>query len=247
MTTLTAEGVTIVSGLAMGVDRAVHEAALEASGGPGAHTVAVLAAGPEDGYPFTNKGVYERILSSGGPVLWEFPPDTPCSPSMFASRNRIIAGISQCVVVVESAEKGGSLITADLALQYDREVCAVPGSIFSKSSRGTNKLLREGATLVRDGRDVLQIMGMGKSDAKKGQDARQEYTIEKLQRAFRINKSGARSLFDEFHVRKIAVEDIQEMLRQSSGSVRSALTTLELEGILCLERDGTIKLQRKDL
>ncbi|WP_372789487.1 DNA-processing protein DprA [Paraconexibacter sp.] len=147
---LSAAGVTVVSGLALGVDSAAHEGALAGGG----RTVAVLATGADRTYPRTKVPLGERIAVSGA-IVSELPPGTPAYRWAFPSRNRIIAALAQLTVVVEAAQRSGSLITADFAVQMGREVAAVPGPAAGPHCRGTNLLLRDGAHLVLEPADVL--------------------------------------------------------------------------------------------
>jgi len=148
---LAARGVTVVSGMAMGIDSEAHSGALRGSGA----TVAVLGSGLDVVYPQQNRALYEQIRARGL-VLSEYPLGTRPEGYRFPARNRIIAGLSLGVVVVEAARKSGSLITAQLALDFGREVFAVPGQIDSYKSEGTHWLLREGAKLVAGGEDILE-------------------------------------------------------------------------------------------
>lgn len=149
---LAAAGVTVVSGMALGVDSAAHEGALEA-GGP---TVAVLAGAPEMPYPASKRRLWERIAVEGL-VVSEIPPGRRAFKWNFLARNRIIAGLASATIVVEAAERSGSLVTAEFAIELGRDVGAVPGSVLSWRSRGTNALLRDGATMVCDARDALDL------------------------------------------------------------------------------------------
>ncbi len=151
---LAGAGLTVVSGLARGIDTAAHEAALE---GPGS-TVAVLACGVDRAYPEENAELLERIVASGCAVS-ERPLGAVAQARHFPRRNRIIAGLARGIVVVEAAPQSGSLITARLALEQGREVMAVPGSPLDPRHAGTNRLLREGAHLVETGGDVLAVLG----------------------------------------------------------------------------------------
>ena len=151
---LGAAGITIVSGLALGIDSLAHRAALEAN----APTIAVLGSGIDEMsiYPSSNRGLARRIKDSGSVVVSEYPPKTPAMKEHFPQRNRIISGLSKGIVVIEAQEKSGALITARFALEHNRDVFAVPGSIFSLSSAGTNSLIQEGAKLVSCGEDILK-------------------------------------------------------------------------------------------
>jgi DNA processing protein len=147
---LSGAGVTVVSGFARGIDASAHEAALEGPGG----TIAVFGCGLDVDYPRENARLKDR-LAAQHLLLSEYPPGTEPRPQNFPIRNRIIAGLSSGVVVVEASRRSGSLITARLAADFGRDVFAVPGSIFSDTSSGTHELLRDGAILCRGAEDVL--------------------------------------------------------------------------------------------
>jgi DNA processing protein len=144
--------VTVVSGLARGIDAAAHRGALEAGG----RTVAVLGTGIDEVYPRDHSKLADEILERGGALVTQFPLGTPPVAENFPYRNRIISGLSLGVVVVEAAENSGSLITARLAMEQNREVFAVPGNITSRNSFGTNFLIKgAGAKLVQQWQDVV--------------------------------------------------------------------------------------------
>jgi len=147
---LAEQGVTIVSGLAMGVDAAAHRGALQSSGA----TVGVLGCGIDLIYPAENRLLY-REMEERGAIVSEFAPGTQPDAPNFPRRNRIISGMSRGVLVVEAAERSGSLITARFALEQGREVFAVPGNITFRASRGTNSLIKEGAKLVETVADIM--------------------------------------------------------------------------------------------
>jgi DNA processing protein len=148
---LAERGICIVSGLARGIDSAAHRGAIEAKG----KTVAVLGTGIGQVYPKENAKLVDQILESGGAVVSQFPLETPPIPENFPYRNRIISGLSLGVLIVEASERSGSLITARLAMEQNREVFAVPGNITSKNSFGTNYLIKSGAKLVQQWQDVV--------------------------------------------------------------------------------------------
>jgi DNA processing protein len=151
---LAAEGWTIVSGLAAGIDAAAHRGALAAKG----ETIAVLGCGVDHVYPVANRGLYESI-GRLGLLLSEYAPDQTPRRFHFPERNRIIAALSSALVVVQAGERSGALITAGFALNLGREVLAVPGHADQPVSRGVHQLLRDGAAVVESARDVLRELG----------------------------------------------------------------------------------------
>jgi len=156
---LAQQGWCIISGLASGIDGAAHEGALDA-GATGGGTVAVLGTGIDRVYPPAHHALAHRIVGHGL-LLSEFPLQTPGLPRHFPQRNRIVAALSQGVLVVEAATRSGSLITARLAGEMGREVFAIPGSIHSPLSRGCHALIRQGAKLVESGQDILEELRQG--------------------------------------------------------------------------------------
>jgi DNA processing protein len=148
-------GVTVVSGLAKGIDTFCHEATLDAGG----VTVGILGCGLDVDYPKGSLELKKRICQRGA-VISEYPLGTPPLPAYFPMRNRVLSGICRGVVVVEADESSGSMITANHALEQGRDVFAVPGSIFSPRHRGTNRLIQDGARLVGDVEDILSEYGV---------------------------------------------------------------------------------------
>lgn len=148
---LTRAGLVVVSGMARGIDSVVHETALSSGG----TTVAVLGAGIDVIYPPENRSLYEEIAVKGL-IISEYPPGTKALPGFFPQRNRIIAGITLGTVVVEADARSGSLITADLALEAGRDVFSVPGPLTSPKSKGTLDLIKQGAKMVTDARDIIE-------------------------------------------------------------------------------------------
>ncbi len=148
--TLSEHGVQVISGLARGIDGDAHKGALEAQG----DTFGVLGSGIDVCYPKEHKYLYEKILESGG-IISEYPPGTQPIAYQFPARNRIIAGLSDCVVVIEAKEKSGSLITADFAMEQGRDVYALPGRITDPLSQGCNQLIKQGAGIVKSVEDFL--------------------------------------------------------------------------------------------
>ena len=147
-------GAVVVSGMARGLDAIAHRAALDAGGG----TIGVLGAGADIVYPAQNRGLYDRVLAHGL-LLTESPPGERPIRGSFPRRNRIISGLAPWLVVVEAAEASGTLITVGTALEQGRDVLAVPGPITSLTSRGTNRLLRDGATPILAPEDLAEVLG----------------------------------------------------------------------------------------
>jgi len=146
----------IVSGLALGIDALAHEAALRNN----LYTLAIPGSGLAAVAPATNRGLAERILEHGGGLLSELSPETSAAKWTFPSRNRIIAGLCKGTLLVEAAEKSGTLITARMTVDYNRELLAIPGSIFSNNSYGTHQFLKLGATMVTEPSDILYALGI---------------------------------------------------------------------------------------
>ena len=158
-------GLVIVSGLARGVDAAAHESALDAS----FPTIAVLGTGIDITYPRTNRALYRRIVEKGL-LLSEFRPGTPPLAANFPIRNRVISGLTSGTIIVEATGRSGSLITARTAAEQNREVFAVPGSIFAAGSEGTHRLIQYGAKLVHDANDVLEELNLPLVDKAKPEE-----------------------------------------------------------------------------
>lgn len=159
---LARSGLTIVSGLALGIDAAAHRGALES--GSDASTIAVVGTGIDIVYPASNRKLTQRV-GEHGLIVAELPPGTPGVPHNFPRRNRIIAGLARGVLVVEAALRSGSLITARLAAEAGRDVYAVPGSIHSPLARGCHRLIRDGAKLVETAQDILEDLGWQRAAA----------------------------------------------------------------------------------
>ncbi|MGQ9778455.1 MAG: DNA-processing protein DprA [Bacillota bacterium] len=153
---LAAQGVTVVSGMARGIDTAAHRGALAAGG----RTIAVLGSGIDVVYPPENLRLYEEIAAEGGAVISEFALGTEPLPMNFPARNRVISGLALGVVVIEAASDSGSLITAGHAAEQGREVFAVPGPVELELSRGPNRLIKQGAKLVEGVRDILEELSL---------------------------------------------------------------------------------------
>lgn len=219
--------INVVSGLARGIDSCAHKGAADA-GGP---TTAVLGCGIDIMYPPENINLMKKIIHCGC-VVTSFPMGTRPLSSNFPARNRIISGLSLGTLVVEAAEKSGSLITADFALEQGREVFAVPGSIMSPYSRGTHKLIKQGAKLVEDVNDILN-------------ELRLENTI--INKKALPEKTSCLSLKDDEKIILNLIDfhpvHIEQLLAQSgktSGEINSIITRLELKGLISTLPGGYI-------
>jgi DNA processing protein len=219
---LAAAGLVVVSGLARGIDGEAHRGALEAGG----LTVAVLGCGIDRDYPASHAQLSRRIEEEGL-VVSEYEPGVEPAPWRFPARNRIIAGLSEAVVVVEARERSGALISADFALDEGREVFAVPGEITSSLSSGTNALLRLGATPLTSPDDVLDALGIERSDPVPAVEV--SPAAEQLLTLVREAPAGA----DELATRG----------RLDAGAVSVALTELELAGLVAAG-DGVYRAAR---
>lgn len=153
---LSEAGCVIVSGLAMGIDTASHEGTIAAQG----KTIAVLGNGLNEIYPRLNKNLAEKILEFNGAIISEYPPAEPAYPVNFLKRNRIVSGLCLATIVVEAPERSGSLVTARLALEQNREVFVVPGPVNHPNYAGSNRLIREGARLVTSAADILDDLNL---------------------------------------------------------------------------------------
>jgi DNA processing protein len=217
---LAARGVTIVSGLARGIDAAAHRGALQAGG----RTLAVLGSGIDVVYPPENRELLEAIQRQGAAVS-QFPRGTVPLPYHFPLRNRTIAGLTLGVVVVEAGERSGALITASLAAELGREVFAVPGRVTSEVSRGPHGLLRDGAILVRDWADVVQELPEPWRRAV-GAPAAGSDGIERTVTGTEAMVLAALKPDEPLHI-----EELTALVALTPGRLASALVTLELEGL----------------
>ncbi|MFA6973765.1 MAG: DNA-processing protein DprA [Parcubacteria group bacterium] len=213
---LAAAGLIVVSGMAMGIDAIAHRGALDGGG----KTVAVLGDSLDDAsiYPRVNFNLSREIIENGA-LLSDFPIETPAGiPGNFPSRNRIIAGLSLGTLVVEAGEKSGTLITSSLALEFNREVFAVPGSIFSPQSLGTNELIKKGAKVVTSVKDILEELDLNESETitsavAKIPETKEEEIVLKLLST------------DPLHI-----DNLAKLSRLDTSVVSSTLSMMEIKG-----------------
>ncbi len=210
-------GLAVVSGFARGVDASAHRAALEEG-----TSVAVFGCGVDVCYPSEQRALFADLLAKGTAVS-EFPMGTHPTPQYFPWRNRIIAGLSRVVVVVEAAERSGSLITARLASEYGRDVGAVPGPIVSGSAAGSNALLKDGAFLVRDAGDVLRELP---------EEDRRTLTLTGARRADALPEDAAVLLAALSDDEPRDADALADATRLGAARLSGALVALELEGLV---------------
>lgn len=228
-------GFAITSGLALGVDGAAHEGALAAQG----RTVAVMGTGIDKIYPARHRDLAQRILDAGGALVSELPLGTGSLAANFPQRNRIISGLSHGVLVVEAALQSGSLITAHIALQQNREVFAIPGSIHNPLARGCHQLVRQGATLVETGQDIVdQLQGMlGFEREKLSNRQRTGPKLNENDEVPGLLSQGERHLIHTMGFDPVSLDELAERTGLAIGSLAAQLVSLELKGIV--EQRGT--------
>lgn len=221
-------GLTIASGLALGIDAFAHRAALDAGG----KTVGVLGCGLDQIYPVSNFTLAKEMIEKGGAVISEFPLGTPPMKQNFPARNRIIAGLSLGTLVVEAAEKSGALITAYQSLEYNREVFAIPGNIDSPNSYGTNQLIKEGARLVTSAEDVLLELNI---ETKKSEDIAKDILPESPDEA---------KIFEILSVSEKVVDDIILESGLNVIAINTLLMMMEMKGLVRNLGGGRYKLNK---
>jgi DNA processing protein len=226
---LASAGVTVVSGLARGIDAAAHKAALEAGG----RTVAILGSGLDKVYPQRNIGIAQQIAERGA-LLTEYPPGVSALPQHFPRRNRVISGICKGVLVVEAAFKSRAMLTVSWALEQNREVFAVPGSALSEKSKGANRLIRQGAKLTTTVEDILEELNIeAKTISVEPQKNAHggEIAIDNLARKNNV-LSIERRIIELLgnSAEPIHVDDITRELGESAAEISSVLVMLDLRG-----------------
>ena len=211
-------GFNVISGLALGIDTQAHLGALKGKG----QTTAVMGSAIDDNsiYPSENLNLVKKIVSSGGAVISEYAPGTKSETWFFPERNRIIAGLSRGVLVVEAPEKSGALITARAALEQNREVFAVPGSVFSKNSSGTNSLIKSGAKMVTTVDDILEELNLTDLKTEKGLKEEKNLTEEE------------KIILNIVEKEPIHIDKICKTSKMAACKVLSIISILEIKGII---------------
>ena len=210
-------GFVITSGLALGIDAASHRGAL-ASGG---FTIAVAGTGLDRVYPARHKDLATEIVNTGA-IISEFPPGTTAKANHFPRRNRIISGLCQGLLVVEAAKESGSLITARMALEQNREVFAIPGSIHNPLARGCNALIRQGAKLVETTQDILEELNQYYQTDKDTTNISIESTLDLEQQ----------TLLNHVQFSPTSIDNLKQITGNSVEIISSMLLILELQGYL---------------
>jgi len=229
---LARRGITVVSGLARGIDTAAHEGALQGGG----FTVAVLGSGLARIYPRENTRLCQRIAAQGGAVVSEFPLDAGPDPHHFPQRNRIISGMTLGTVVVEATRRSGSLITARMALEQNREIFAIPGSVNSFKSIGTHALIKEGAKLVTQVDDILEELP---PLARKGPVDRETSSVQPAPVTLSAEEQAVLKALSPY---PIHVDELIRKVAIAPGRMAGILLTLELEGLVHQEPGKLFRL-----
>lgn len=216
-TPLAQAGALIVSGLALGIDGCAHRAALNASG----VTCGVLANGLDQIYPSSHEQLAQQIVSTGGAIVSEFPPGIPAYPGNFPTRNRIIAGLSKAVVIIEAALDSGALYTATAALDYNREVLALAGDVNRPQAAGCNRLIKMGAKLVTGAEDVMESLNLDLKVA----EAKARKLLPKSEIEVKIC-----DLLNQ--KQPLSVDEIIRSVKLPAADVGSAITLMEIKGLI---------------
>ena len=227
-------GVVIVSGLALGIDAAAHRGALNGAG----ITVAVMGTGVDVIYPAGHTALAEAILAGGGALVSQFPDGTAPRRHNFPARNYTMAALADVVVVVEAAEGSGALITAEAALDLQKEVMAVPGSVFSPQSVGAHGLLRDGAGLVQNARDVLAVLNLTTEVLDDPLRAPSSFGIK-----LPPHRDGILSHLSD--VLALNAAEIARKLQLPVAEVLGRLTALELDGVVRRHQGGYVRALRR--
>ncbi len=222
---LASQGIGIVSGLACGVDRAAHEGAVAVGG----KTYAVLGCGADICYPESNRSTYERILAAGGGILSEYAIGTKPLPGLFPQRNRIIAGLSDGILVTEARKRSGSLITVTFGLEYGKNIYAVPGRVDDAVSEGCNYLIKEGAKPALSAEDILEDFSERISRKKEGKAKKNCINYEKFKNTL---ASEEKMVYASLRLRSKHIEEIQSETRLSPERLAEVLGSLCEQGYI---------------
>ena len=228
---LSENGLTVVSGLALGIDAAAHEGALNAQG----KTIAVLANGLDSVYPRQNEALAKKILSSGGSLISEYPPGTASLPKNFIERNRIVSGLSLGTILVEAPPGSGSLATARFALEQNREIFVVPGPIDNQNYAGSHELIKAGACLITSIDDVLRNLNL-EDESLKNKARKLELVFSKLDENEKIVINVLKAIGSELDIGRIS-----EIARMGVPDVNRITSFLVIKGYI-KEENGKYSL-----
>jgi DNA processing protein len=209
--------VAIISGLALGIDTIAHKSALDA----GLITIAVPGSGLDRKvlHPHTNKTLADEIVRCGGALLSELPPLMPAGTHTFPQRNRIMAGLSKAILLIEAQERSGTTITARLATEYNRDLLAVPGSITSLNSQGTNRLIKQGATPITSSDDLREALGL------KTINENRDLDLSEL-------SEGEIKILEMLSVEPMVKDELIRESGISASEINTTLTMMEIKGLI---------------
>ncbi|EKD24343.1 MAG: hypothetical protein ACD_81C00044G0003 [uncultured bacterium] len=214
---LTQHGIVVVSGLAMGIDTAAHEGAVEAGG----KTIAVLAGGLDTIYPSQNTALADKIIALKGAILSEYPLQTPSYPNQFLARNRIVSGLCVATIVIEAPERSGTQATARFALEQGREVFVFPGPVDHQNYMGSHRLIRDGARLITKAEDIYEDLNIP-ATATQQQNLFQASTPQEHALLVMLKEAG----------KPLSVDKLSELTTLEAHVINSALATLVLSGAI---------------
>lgn len=223
--------IVIVSGLALGIDAIAHQSALKNK----LLTIAIPGSGLDRKvlHPFSNHRLADEIVEAGGCLMSELEPECPAGLHTFPQRNRIMAGLSHATLIIEAGEKSGTLITARLAMEYNRDVLVVPGSIFSPSSRGANNLIHHGAMPINNSNDLLQALGFDLDD--------DTTNANKQGRLFENLSEIEQKIVDLLSTDSYPRDELIELAELSTSEANIILSTMEIKGLI-KEAMGEVRL-----
>ena len=223
-------GITVVSGLAVGIDTIAHKNSLNEKG----KTIAVIGSGFNNIYPKENTELVKQIIKNGGAIISEYPPDTEVDLSNFPKRNRIIAGLGKCTIVVEAKFRSGSSITAKFTKEQGKPVFCIPGKIGTKTSVGTNNLIKKGAFILTDINQVLEIYG--KQRLKSLDIARQGISKIKIQKKYL-------EIYKLINKTQVSINEIAITLNMDISEVTTKISMMELDGLIEILPGNVIKIK----
>lgn len=215
---LSKSNITIVSGLALGIDALAHQEAINNKN----KTLAILGSGVNQSsiYPTRNRGIAEKILNTGGAIISEYPYGTPPLKQNFPARNRIISGLSLATLVIEAPKESGALITANFALEQNRDVFAIPGNIFSNNSEGTNNLIKKGASPVTSANDILEELNL------------KEIINKNVEKNIIPDNPEEEKIISALSQEPIHIDKIAKITNFDIKKVSSTLTIMEIKGMV---------------